>query len=55
MKPMREAVGWCTPGDVRKIARLASQVILNRAVPGERGRVRLRLPVIRAVSGRAFR
>jgi hypothetical protein len=42
MKPIKDAVGWCTPGDLRKLAHLASQVILNRTVPGSRSRLRTR-------------
>jgi hypothetical protein len=45
MKPIKESVGWCTPGDLRKISRLASQVVLNRILPDGHGQVRLRLAV----------
>ena len=45
MKPIKESVGWCTPGDLRKISRLASQVVLNRILPDGHGQERLRLAV----------
>jgi hypothetical protein len=37
MKPAKEAVGWCTPRDLQKFARLASRVILNRTIPTGHG------------------
>jgi hypothetical protein len=46
MKSAKEpAVGWCTPGSLRKLSQIASQVVLNRILPDGRGRVQLRLNV----------
>jgi hypothetical protein len=44
MKPTKESAGWCSPGDLRKLSRLASQVVLNRVLPDRQGRIRLRIP-----------
>ena len=43
MKPSKESVEWCTPRDMQKLARLASQVILNRTIPA--GHSTIRRPV----------
>jgi len=45
MKPSKEEVGWCTPGSLRKLSQIASQVILTRLVPNGHGGVHLRLNV----------
>ena len=45
MKPAKESAGWCSPGDLRKLSRLASQVVLNRVLPDRQGRIRLRIPM----------
>lgn len=42
MKPVKDSVAWCTPGELRKLSHLASQFILNRVAPGGRARVRRR-------------
>jgi hypothetical protein len=45
MKSAKEPTGWCSPGDLRKLSRLASQVVLNRVLPDRNGRIRLRIPM----------
>gem|GEM_PF-2058630 len=40
MKPAKEVVGWCSPKDVQKLARLAAQVILSRTLPHAHGAYR---------------
>ena len=37
MKASKETVGWCTPRDMQKLARLASRVILTRTILTEFG------------------
>lgn len=43
MKPTKDCVGWCTPKDLQKFARLAARVILNRTLPDGRGTHRRQL------------
>ena len=44
MKPTKEVVGWCSPRDMQKLARLATQVVLGRTVPHINGTYR-RFPI----------